>query len=103
MQADLPKSTAVTCNPRVASHTALCPSRHPRSSAHRALATDISAGLLLPCNVVIRADEGRTFVEALDPQTMVTVTGEPSLQPVAEAAASKLRAALAALPAAPQP
>jgi hypothetical protein len=53
--------------------------------------------------VVIRADEGRTFVEALDPQTMVTVTGEPSLQPVAEAAASKLRAALAALPAAPQP
>jgi uncharacterized protein (DUF302 family) len=68
--------------------------------AHRALATDISVGLLLPCNVVIRAGAGQTVVEALDPQMMVTVTGEPALKPVAEEAASRLRAALAALPAA---
>jgi uncharacterized protein (DUF302 family) len=68
--------------------------------AHRALATDISIGLLLPCNVVIRGDAGQTVVEALDPQTMVTVTGEPALMPVAEEAASRLRAALASLPAA---
>jgi uncharacterized protein (DUF302 family) len=71
------------------------------SLAHRALATDISIGLLLPCNVVVRADAGQTVVQALDPQTMVTVTGEPSLKPVAEEAASRLRAALAALPATP--
>jgi uncharacterized protein (DUF302 family) len=69
--------------------------------AHRALATDISIGLLLPCNVVVRADAGQTVVQALDPQTMVAVTGEPSLKPVADEAASRLRAALAALPAAP--
>lgn len=68
--------------------------------AHRALAADISIGLLLPCNVVIRAEAGQTVVEALDPQIMVTVTGEPALKPVAEEAASRLRAALAALPAA---
>jgi uncharacterized protein (DUF302 family) len=68
--------------------------------AHQALATDISIGLLLPCNVVIRADAGQTVVEALDPQTMVAVTGEPSLKPVAEEAASRLRAALASLTAA---
>jgi len=67
--------------------------------AHRALATDISIGLLLPCNVVIRADAGQTVVEALDPQLMVTVTGEPAVQPVADEAASRLRAALATLPA----
>jgi len=67
--------------------------------AHRALATDISAGLLLPCNVVIRTEAGQTVVEALDPQTMVMVTSEPALQPVAEEAASRLRAALAVLPA----
>jgi uncharacterized protein (DUF302 family) len=66
--------------------------------AHRALAADVSIGLLLPCNVVIRADAGQTVVEALDPQTMVTVTGEPSLKPIAEEAASRLRAALASLP-----
>ena len=67
--------------------------------AHRALATNISIGLLLPCNVVVRADSGQTVVEALDPMTMVAVTGEPSLRPAAEEAASRLRAALAALPA----
>lgn len=68
--------------------------------AHRALAADISIGLLLPCNVVVRAGAGHTVVEALDPQMMVAVTGEPSLQPVAEEAAGRLRAALACLPAA---
>jgi len=68
--------------------------------AHQALATDISIGLLLPCNVVVRAADGQTVVEALDPQTMVAVTGEPSLKPIAEEAASMLRAALASLPAA---
>jgi uncharacterized protein (DUF302 family) len=69
--------------------------------AHRALAIDTSIGLLLPCNVVVRADAGQTVVEALDPLTMVAVTGEPSLKPVAEEAASRLRSALATLPAAP--
>ncbi len=67
--------------------------------AHRALATDTSIGLLLPCNVVIRADAGQTIVQALDPQTMVTITGQPALKPVADEAARKLRAALATLPA----
>ena len=67
--------------------------------AHRALATDISIGLLLPCNVVIRAESGQTVVEALDPMTMVAVTGEPTLTAVAEEATGRLRAALAALPA----
>jgi uncharacterized protein (DUF302 family) len=69
--------------------------------AHRALAIDTSIGLLLPCNVVIRANAGQTVVEALDPLTMVAVTGEPSLKPVAEEAARRLRSALATLPAAP--
>jgi uncharacterized protein (DUF302 family) len=68
--------------------------------ADRALAVDISIGLLLPCNLVVRADSGQTVVEALDPMTMVAVTGEPSLRPIAEEAASRLQAALATLPAA---
>ena len=36
----------------------------------------------------------RPIVEALDPQTMVTVTGQPALQPVADKVASRLRATL---------
>ncbi|MER6516536.1 DUF302 domain-containing protein [Streptomyces sp. NPDC001553] len=65
--------------------------------AHRALDVDRTIGLLLPCNVVVRADEGETVVQALDPDTMVTLTGLPALQPVAEEAGRRLDAALAAL------
>ena len=65
--------------------------------AHQALAIDPSIGLLLPCNVVVRTDAGQTIIEALDPQTMVTVTGQPSLKPVADEAASRLKTALDSL------
>lgn len=63
--------------------------------AHRALAADRSIGLLLPCNVVVRAGQGETVVEAMDPQVMTQVAGEPALTGVAEEAAARLRAALA--------
>ncbi len=62
--------------------------------AHRALTADRSIGLLLPCNVVVRTESGQTVIEALDPQVMITIAGEGSLQPVADEAASRLRAAL---------
>ena len=65
--------------------------------AHRALAADRRIGLLLPCNVVVRTEAGQTVIEALDPQTMVAVAGQPALQPVADEAAARLRAALDSL------
>ena len=65
--------------------------------AHRALSTDRHIGLLLPCNVVVRTEDGQTIVEALNPQIMVTVAHEPDLQSVADEAASRLRAALDSL------
>jgi uncharacterized protein (DUF302 family) len=65
--------------------------------AHRALTADPSIGLLLPCNVVVRADGERTVVEALDPDIMVNVTGKPELEPVAAEAKARLAAALAAV------
>lgn len=68
--------------------------------AHRALTADPSIGLLLPCNVVVRADGERTVVEALDPNLMVSVAGKPELEPVAAEAESRLAAALAAVAAA---
>jgi len=68
--------------------------------AHRALETDRAIGLLLPCNVVVRTAGDRTAVQALDPNTMVTLTGLDALRPVVEEAAHRLDAALAALTAA---
>ena len=58
--------------------------------AHQALQTDRSIGLLLPCNVVVRAVQGGTMVEALDPQLMVGLSDEPQLQSVADDAAARL-------------
>ena len=63
--------------------------------ANRALATDRSIGLLLPCNVVVRSGAGNTIIEALNPQVMAEVTGQASIQPVADEAATRLRDALA--------
>jgi uncharacterized protein (DUF302 family) len=63
--------------------------------AHRGLAVEPGLGLLLPCNVVVRVDEGgRTLVSALDPAIMVGLTGRTELEPVAAEAAERLRAAL---------
>ncbi|MCX2923283.1 DUF302 domain-containing protein [Streptomyces sp. NEAU-W12] len=67
------------------------------SLAHRALDTDRSVGLLLPCNVVVRTEGGRTAVQALDPGTMVALTELDALRPVAEEATRRLDAALASL------
>ncbi|MGC9501585.1 DUF302 domain-containing protein [Streptomyces sp. WG7] len=65
--------------------------------AHRALEADRSIGLLLPCNVVVRRDGDQTLVQALDPGTMVTLTGLDTLTPVADEATARLDAALSAL------
>ena len=62
--------------------------------AHRALDADRKIGLLLPCNVVVRAAGGQTIIEALKPQVMMEVAGQPSLKPVADEATSRIRAAL---------
>jgi uncharacterized protein (DUF302 family) len=66
--------------------------------AHAALQAEPSIGLLLPCNVVVRAqDERRTKVEAMDPDVMISMTNNPNLAPVAADARTRLRAALESL------
>lgn len=68
--------------------------------AHRAVNVDRRIGLLLPCNVVVRADataDGTVIVDAMDPQVMVQISDEPELRGVADDAAAKLQAALDSL------
>ena len=65
--------------------------------AQRALDVDRRIGLLLPCNVVVRADGDGTVVEVLDPHVMVAVPERDELAPVADEAARLLSAALSAL------
>ena len=68
--------------------------------AHRAVGVMRQIGLLLPCNVVVRADTGTSgsiIVEAMNPDIMVQATGEPALSDVAAEATTKLQAAIDAL------
>ena len=66
--------------------------------AHAALQAEPSIGLLLPCNVVVRAlDDEHTRVEAMDPDVMVGLTGNTGLTPVATDAGERLRRALDAV------
>ncbi|MEV6658155.1 DUF302 domain-containing protein [Nocardia fluminea] len=68
--------------------------------AHRAVDIDRQIGLLLPCNVVVRRDRSALdtiVVEAMNPELMSQVTGEPALAPVVADATARLRAAIDAL------
>lgn len=67
--------------------------------ASKALAAEPQLGALLPCNVVVRRgkDDEQTTVEAIDPQTMVQLSGSPQVREVADDAEARLRAALSAI------
>ena len=63
-----------------------------------ALQAEPSIGLLLPCNVVVRAaQDATTLVQALDPQVMVAVPERDELQPIADEAGRRIQAALDSL------
>lgn len=65
--------------------------------AHRALGIDPRVATLLPCNVVVRTEGGRTVVEALDPAMMADVSGMAGLAEIADAAAHRIQRALDAV------
>lgn len=68
--------------------------------AHTALAADRSIGLLLPCNVVLREQDGVVEVSILDPEAMFSVVDETvkgQLAGLPQAAKERLSKALNAL------
>lgn len=68
--------------------------------ALEAVNADRQIGLLLPCNVVVRADRTNhdsVIVEAMNPQILVEVTGEPALRDIADEVTAKMQAAIDSL------
>jgi len=65
--------------------------------AQRTLNTDLDAGLLLPCNVVVYDDNGGSVIAILDPIKMIGVAENSDLYPIAVEAKQKLDRVLAAL------
>lgn len=62
--------------------------------ASQALESEADIGLLLPCNVVIYDDGEATVVAAVEPTTMVDLTGNPALTDVAEQAHKRLQSVI---------
>lgn len=66
--------------------------------AHRAMSAELEVGLLLPCNVVVYADDaGGSVVEIADPLTVLAPSEAPELMAVAEEARARLVRVAAAL------
>ncbi len=66
------------------------------SSAHRALEVAPEVGVLLPCNVTISIEGGRTVVRAMKPGSVMGVLGNPALEPIGEHVGEALRRVVAA-------
>ena len=64
--------------------------------AREGLQIEPDLGLLLPCNVVVRTDDqsGQVLISSLNPEIMVSVPGQPQLQPIAADAKARLQSAL---------
>jgi len=67
--------------------------------AHRALTAERDIGLLLPCNVIVYADDvpGRSVVAAMDPVEALQLTGNDAIAPLAEEVKARLTRALASI------
>lgn len=59
--------------------------------AYQTLQEELGIGLLLPCNVVVYEDGGRSVVSAVDAVKMLSVVGNPKLQATASQVNEKLR------------
>ncbi|HEY9427684.1 MAG TPA: DUF302 domain-containing protein [Gemmatimonadaceae bacterium] len=64
--------------------------------AHRALTLEHELGLLLPCNVVVYAEDeqGNSAVAALDPVEALGLSGSEELRPLAEEIRTRLERVL---------
>ncbi len=66
--------------------------------AHRALTANLSAGLMMPCNVTLHEDGGTTVVQLVDPlQTFATQLGD-DFKGLADEVRQKLASVVEKLP-----
>ena len=67
--------------------------------AYKALTAERDIGLLLPCNVIVYADDepGRSVVAAMDPVPALELTGNERVRPVAQDVRARLERVLEAV------
>jgi uncharacterized protein (DUF302 family) len=69
---------------------------HP-PSAHRALTVSPDVGVLLPCNVTVSREGGKTVVRAMNPEAAMGILGKPALEEIAEEVGAALKRVVEAL------
>jgi uncharacterized protein (DUF302 family) len=59
--------------------------------AYQALQVIKDVGVMMPCNVVVFVDKGKTFVETVTPTILMGLVQDERLKPVAEQIEAKLK------------
>ena len=65
--------------------------------AARAIEAEPQIGALLPCNVVVREDGGKTIVEFMDPDAVLKLVERPEVGKIAAEVRARLQRVMAAL------
>jgi len=65
--------------------------------AHRAIEFEPQIGALLPCNVVVREEAGKTRVEIMDPQSVLQLVERPEIEDIATEVRKRLERVIAAI------
>jgi len=65
--------------------------------AHQAIEIEPQIGALLPCNVVVREEGGKTRVEIMDPRSVLQLVGRPEIAGIAAEVRKRLERVLATL------
>jgi len=65
--------------------------------AHQAIEFEPQIGVLLPCNVVVREDKGRTRVEIMDPKSVLQLVGRPEIKDIAAEVRKRLERVISVL------
>ena len=65
--------------------------------AHKAMTLEPEIGALLPCNVVVREEKGKTRVEIMDPQAVLQLVERPEIEGIATEVRKRLERVLAAM------
>lgn len=66
--------------------------------AHRALTSNLMAGVMLPCNVVVwESDDGKAHLAAIDPRPSPAALADPAIGTLAEEVYGRLSRVLALL------
>ena len=65
--------------------------------AHQAIEFEPQIGALLPCNVVVREEKGKTRIDIMDPEAVLRLVERPEIESIAAEVRKRLERVLAAL------